>query len=138
MKTRSKSINMFIDRIQNEADRRGVKVTVTKSKNVSRSCQGIFIPPKRGYSAGGAIRVAAGGVTLAEFLLSLAHEFIHMRQYFNKESIYYSFSYYKLERNTEKRAISFMKRNGVPQYLVKEAERLSKRYLKEIAESESK
>jgi hypothetical protein len=140
MKTRSKLVNQFIEKIQNEAERHGVKVTLTKCKNVynkdggpPRVCHGIFIPPTRPNVSGGIIRVAAGDQPLAEVLLSLAHEFIHMRQYFNREKIYYTPSYYKLEKNTERRAISFMKKNGLPKYLVEEAERLSKDYLKLLA-----
>jgi len=139
MKTRSKLVNQFIEKIVREASKNGVTVTLTKSKNVyyldgapPRVCNGIFVPPHRHSAKGGRIRVAAGDGPLAEIILSLAHEFIHMRQYFNKEKIYYTDSYYKLERNTEKRAISFMKKNGLPKYLINQAQKLSKDYLNDI------
>lgn len=135
MRTRNKQILSFIEKIRNEAEKYGVKVSFTKTKTLyakdgSPVCCGIFIPPT---SAGiGHIRVATGGQSQAECLLSLAHEFIHMRQFFNKEKIYFSFDYFKLERNTELRAISFMKKNKLPRRIIKEATHHSVRYLREL------
>lgn len=135
MRTRNKQILSFIDKIRNEAAKNGVKVSFTKSKTIyakdgSPVCCGIFIPPT---SAGfGHIRVATGGQTLAECLLSLAHEFIHMRQFVNKEKIYFSSDLFKLEKNTELRAISFMKKNKLPRRILIEASKHSVRYIREV------
>ena len=125
MQFTNKAISAFIMKITIDAAARGITVTITDSKNVyagdgTQVCCGIFIPPLhgRGRRGKGQIRVAAGGQSLAEAVLSLAHEYIHMRQYFNKEKIYYTHDYLKLETNTEKRALTFMKRNSLPTRLM--------------------
>lgn len=134
MLTRSKSVNAFIEKIRSELADHQFILTITKSKNVyamdgSAVCCGIFIPPEDDSAGIGRIRVAAGGQSLAETVLSIAHEYIHWRQWTNNEKIYYNSDYFKLERNTERRAISFMKKNGLPKKLIDEASKLSSKYL---------
>ena len=137
MISRSKSVNSFIEKIRSELADYGFILTITKSKNVyakdgTAVCCGIFIPPEDDQHGVGRIRVAAGGQSLAETVLSIAHEYIHWRQWSNNEKIYYSSDYYKLERNTELRAISFMKKNGLPKKLINEAVKHSKIYLSDL------
>ena len=137
MRTRSPSVNAMIEKIITEVAKYSIKVTITKSFNVyakdgTSSCCGIFIPPEDDTRGIGHIRVAAGGQSLAETVLSLVHEYIHFRQWRNNEKIYYTPDYYKLEKNTERRAISFMKNNGVQKKLLNEAMRLSSSYLHEL------
>ena len=137
MISRSKSVNAFIEKIRSELADNGFVLTITKSKNVyakdgTAVCCGIFIPPEDDQQGIGRIRVAAGGQSLAETVLSIAHEYIHWRQWTNNEKIYYSSDYYKLERNTELRAISFMKKNGLPKKLLNQAVKHSKIYLSDI------
>lgn len=137
MLTRSKSVNAFIEKIRSELSEHGFVLTITKSKNVyakdgTAVCCGIFIPPEDDSAGTGRIRVAAGGQSLAETVLSIAHEYIHWRQWSNNEKIYYSSDYYKLERNTERRAISFMKKNGLPKKLINEAMKHSAKYLSDL------
>jgi len=137
MITRSKAINAFIEKIRSEVADYNIKVTITKSMNVyakdgTPSCCGIFIPPEDDPRGIGHIRVAAGGQSLSETILSLAHEYIHFRQWRNNEKIYYTDDYFKLERNTERRAISFMKINSLPQKLLNEAMRHSSQYLHDL------
>lgn len=141
MRSRYPEVNALIEKIRIESAKYGVKVTITKSKHVyakdgSAVCCGVFIPPSDDQNGAGHIRVAAGGRPLSETILSLAHEFIHLRQYFNKEKIYFTDSYYKLERNTETRAISFLKKNGIPRKLVLEAQKHSKNYLSDLKTGE--
>lgn len=139
MQFTNKAINAFIMKITSDAAANGIVVSITHSKNVyagdgTQVCCGIFIPPARGRGRQekGHIRVAAGGQSLAESVLSLAHEYIHMRQYFNKEKIYYTHDYYKLEKNTEARALTLMKRNNLPSRLMKQATRSSAEYLSDL------
>ena len=139
MQFTNKAISAFIMKITIDAAARGITVTITDSKNVyagdgTQVCCGIFIPPLhgRGRRGKGQIRVAAGGQSLAEAVLSLAHEYIHMRQYFNKEKIYYTHDYLKLETNTEKRALTFMKRNSLPTRLMNQAIKSSSVYLNDL------
>ena len=137
MLTRSKSVNAFIEQIRSELSDHGFVLSITKSKNVyakdgSAVCCGIFIPPEADSAGVGRIRVAAGGQSLAETVLSIAHEYIHWRQWTNNEKIYYNSDYFKLERNTERRAISFMKKNGLPKKLINEASKLSAKYLADL------
>lgn len=137
MLTTSKTVNAFIEKIRSELADHGFVLTITKSKNVyakdgSAVCCGIFIPPDDDQHGVGRIRVAAGGQSLAETVLSIAHEYIHWRQWSNNEKIYYSSDYFKLERNTERRAISFMKKNGLPVKLINEASKHSREYLADL------
>lgn len=137
MRSRYPEVTALVEKIRQEAALYGVTVKITKSKHVyakdgSAICCGVFIPPTDDYHGVGRIRVAAGGRPLSEVILSLAHEFIHMRQYFNKEKIYFTPDYYKLEKNTESRAISFIKKNNIPRKLVLEAQKSSKNYLSDL------
>jgi hypothetical protein len=141
MLTRSKSVNAFIKKIRSELANYGIKLTITKSKyylNYKRPdggtsyCCGIFIPPEENPAGIGRIFIAARGRSLAETVLSISHEYIHWRQWLNNEKIWYSSDYYKLERNTERRAISFMKKNGLPKKLIIKASKVSSIYLSEL------
>jgi hypothetical protein len=126
----------LIEKIKKEAAKHNVLVQITKSNSIyakdgSNRCQALFIPPINKHC--GYIRVAAGSCTLAEILLAISHEYIHMRQYLNEESIYFQNDYYKLEKNTELRAISFMKRNGLSKKILAQAKKHSNAYLNELA-----
>ena len=131
----NRKASAILAKIRKEAAKRNVRIEITETTNIyakdgGNCLSGIFIPPIKGEQ--GVIRVAAGSRSLAEFMLSLCHEFIHMRQYFNREKIYYSPDYYKLERNTELRAISFIKRNGMDAKFLKRVKTHSDRYLKNL------
>ena len=137
MYTRNRAVKAFIMKITEEAARHNVSVAITKANSVyakdgTAVCCGIFIPPRDDKHGIGRIRVAAGGQSLAEAVLSLAHEYIHMRQWVNKEKIYYSSDYLKLETNTEKRALSLMKKNGCSPRLMRQAQRRSSEYLRDL------
>jgi hypothetical protein len=131
----TRKASAVLAKIYKEAARRNVRIEITESTNIyakdgGSAISGIFIPPKRGGQ--GVIRVAKGSRNFYEFMLCISHEFIHMRQYFNGEDIYYSSNYYKLEKNTELRAISFMKRNGMSQTFLKRVKSYSDRYLNNL------
>lgn len=131
----NKLLSKIKNRVISEANDYGVEVEITNYKNVNvrdggGSSLGIFIPPEKGRK--GRIRVAAGALSSLELCLTLVHEYIHMRQYFNFEPIYFTSDYYKLEKNTELRAISFIKRNGASKKTIDKISKISKKYLQEI------
>jgi hypothetical protein len=139
MFTRIKSVNALLTDISKELADNNIILSITKFKMVyamdgTGGCYGLFIPPEKGKP--GYIRVASRGHSLPEVLLGVVHEYIHWRQWYNNEKIYKSNDYYKLECNTERRALTFLKRSthNIPKKIIKEAEISSKKYLKEISE----
>lgn len=136
MLTKSRSVNAFIEKIRRELVRGRFRLIITKSNNVYAKdgtpvCCGIFLPPTTSKGIG-RIRVAAGGQSLSEVILSIAHEYIHWRQWKNKEKIYLTDDYYKLEKNTERRALSLMIKAGLPKKMVQEAAKHSAKYLSDL------
>jgi hypothetical protein len=116
----SKNVQKLIRKIKYQCKLLDVEFSLSNSYSVytkeGSSCYGFFSPPtplKRGI-----LRVGIGEKPLEEWVLTLAHEYAHMMQWFNDDQLFQEYEYddslyYKLEIQTEKEAIQILKESGI-------------------------
>lgn len=106
-----------------------VNDSVLKSKNKDLA-EGYLVPPSKGKK--GKIRVA-GCLPDPVFMLTLAHEFAHWRQYTEKDPIYFCDDYEALERATDAEALEILSNIGIDPAIMEEIRANSQDYLAELS-----
>lgn len=110
-----KNIERLIAHIKKQCRFLDVTFKLTKGYSVytgeGNSCFGFFTPPNDKFK--GILKVATGEKTREEWVLTLAHEYAHMLQWFNQDKIYEEFrnnddAYFDLEIQTEKEALKIL------------------------------
>lgn len=135
----SKNVQKLIQKIRYQCKLLDVDFSLSKSFSVytkeGDSCFGFFTAPN-GIRKG-VLRVGTGGKPLEEWVLTLAHEYAHMLQWFNNDMTftnyeYDEFYYYELEIKTEKQAMKILKESGIP--ITSSLKNRSQKYIKRIRE----
>ena len=98
-----------------------LSVNVCDSDNPSPRAIGVFVTPT--YESNrliirGKLRVAIKGRSRSSWIIDLAHEYVHMLQWFRDDPIFSGhfrgeIAYHKLEESTEHEAIRLLKRWGI-------------------------
>lgn len=110
-----KNIERFINHVKHQCNLLDVELKLTKGYSVytgeGNSCFGFFSPPNQLHK--GILKVATGDKSREEWILTLAHEYAHMLQWFNRDKVYEDFNkndnvYFDLEIQTEKEALKIL------------------------------
>lgn len=134
-----KNIERFINHVKHQCDLLDVEFKLTKGYSVytgeGNSCFGFFSPPNEKHK--GLLKVAIGKKTREEWILTLAHEYAHMLQWFNQDKIYEDFhdnedAYFDLEIQTEKEALKIL--TGFDIKITDSLKRKSDKYIRQIRE----
>lgn len=114
-------IARFLKHIRSQCKKLNVVFRLSKSEGINSGdgenrLYGIFIPPFDGKS--GSLRVAIKNRSRAAYIVDLAHEYVHMMQWFRGDKLYESHfrgdvTYAKLEAATEKEAFMLLKAWGI-------------------------
>jgi len=143
-----KNIERFINHVKHQCDLLDVEFKLTKGYAVytgeGNSCFGFFSPPNEKHKGllpnenhKGLLKVAIGKKTREEWILTLAHEYAHMLQWFNQDKIYEDFHdnedvYFDLEIQTEKEALKIL--TGFDIKITDSLKRKSDKYIRQIRE----
>jgi len=122
-----KNQDKFIRFVRRKCKQLGVQFTIGKGRTVlfmGEGSDGFFTPPDKWGP--GELKVAR---KCENFILTVAHEYVHMLQWFFEDPIYTDGDYYKLEKKTEKDAQKLLKDWNIPARDRERAARMSKKYL---------
>lgn len=135
----SKNVQKLIQKIKYQCKLLDVEFSLANSYSVytkeGSSCYGFFSPPTSWKS--GVLRVGIGNKPLEEWVLTLAHEYAHMMQWFNDDILFKEYDYddslyYKLEIQTEKQAIKILKESGIR--VTESLKTRSRKYIRRVRE----
>ena len=118
MKSTDPRVLAFISQLREECRAANVRIILKNLKSIrdwdgdfNDGLDGYFTPPKKGKR--GYIIIAAG-VPLPTTLHTLAHEFVHFRQWRARQKLFTRWSYHKLEARTEKSALKLLEEHDLP------------------------
>ena len=117
----AKNIARFLKHIRSQCRKLDVIFRLSKSEGINSGdgderLRGIFISPTtENY---GSLRVAVKNRRVSEWIVDVAHEYVHMMQWFRGDKLYEDHfrgdvSYAKLEEATEKEALVLLKAWGI-------------------------
>ena len=117
----AKQISEFLRHVRSQCRKLNVKFRLSKSDGINSGdgearLRGIFITPTTNKS--GSLRVAVNNRRVSEWIVDVAHEYVHMMQWFRGDALYEDHfrgdvSYAKLEAATEKEALLLLKAWGI-------------------------
>jgi hypothetical protein len=146
--TNNQRIDHFLDFVKSQCKKLNVTFRLSHSEGVNNGDGtsrglGIFIAPLSfdGLSADGSLRVAIKNRKKTEWIVDVAHEYVHMMQWFRDDPLFEdyqagSITYAKLEAATEKEAIRILKEWGI--HIGPHAISRSKRYIAKLRLEERK
>jgi len=117
----SKNVQRLIEQIKHQCEILDVNFQLTNSYKVNSGegdrCEGYFEPPDQYVS--GILKVGTKSRETHEWVLTLAHEYAHMLQWFYKDELYKKFErdddyYSALEIHTEKQALKILRNFNIP------------------------
>lgn len=123
MITQSPEANRFIEKVDREAQRLSVQLLFSRRNDVMasdnrESTDGYFTEP---YNDEPGMIVIATGRGQEEWLHTLAHEYVHMWQWFNEDEVWMKWqayqssgNYYRMEEATEAAACELIERFKLP------------------------
>ncbi|MGA0866728.1 MAG: hypothetical protein ACO3QV_05365 [Candidatus Nanopelagicaceae bacterium] len=123
MITESPQANRFIDKVDREAQRLSVQLLFSRQKDVMaldnrEATDGYFSEP---FEDQPGMLVIATGRGEEEWLHTLAHEYVHMWQWFNEDPVWMKWrhyqcesNYYRMEEATEEEACRVIERYDLP------------------------
>lgn len=117
----AKNIARFLKHIRSQCRKLDVVFRLSKSEGINSGdgeerLRGIFVcPTAKNY---GSLRVAIKNRRVSEWIVDVAHEYVHMMQWFRGDKLYEDHfrgdvSYAKLEAATEKEALVLLKAWGI-------------------------
>ena len=117
----AKQIPIFLRHVRSQCRKLNVKFRLSKSEGINSGdgeerLRGIFITPTT--IKHGSLRVAIKNRRVSEWIVDVAHEYVHMMQWFRGDALYEDHfrgdvSYAKLEAATEKEALLLLKAWGI-------------------------
>lgn len=133
----SKKVKKLIEQIKHQCEVLDVNFKLTDSYKVNSGdgdrCEGYFEPPCQYMN--GILKVGTKSRETHEWVLTLAHEYAHMLQWFHKDELYRKFQkddafYCALEIQTEKEALKILKTFKIP--ITKKLRRNSDDYIEKL------
>ena len=132
----SKNVENFIMHIKHQCKILDVDFQLTNFHSVycgDGSSQGYFEAPST-YNKG-MLKVGTGFRDMSDWVLTLAHEYAHMLQWFNRDPIFENFQkdskyYAELEIKTEREALKLLKKFNIK--ITKKLKNNSNNYIKKI------
>ena len=94
----------FLDTVRTHCQKCNVRLFITPNKRVNAEgerCDGYFSPPIHAHWMKGSIRVATGNKRTYQWLLTLVHEYVHMKQWMRDDPIFLHADYLLMEESTE-------------------------------------
>ena len=94
----------FLDTVRKHCQKCNVQLYITHNKRVNAEgerCDGYFEPPIHALWVRGTIRVATGNKRTYQWLLTLVHEYVHMKQWMRDDPIFLHADYLLMEESTE-------------------------------------
>lgn len=134
----SEEVRHFIKIVKYQCKCLGINFALSKAKSVytkdGYSCAGFFLPPDK--KTKGKIRVATGKLSVDDWIFTLAHEYAHLLQWFEKDELFELHDknqdfYIKLERKTERRAMQILRKFNIP--VTRRQKRISESYLRRLS-----
>lgn len=135
----SKNVQKLIQKIKYQCKLLDVEFSLSNSYSVytkeGSSCYGFFSAPTPLNK--GILRVGIADKPMEEWILTLAHEYAHMMQWFNDDELFQDYVYndslyYKLEIQTEKEAIEILKESGIR--ITESLKTRSQKYIRRVRE----
>lgn len=135
----SKNVQKLIQKVKYQCKLLDVDFSLNKSFCVytkeGDSCFGFFSAPNGVRK--GTLKVAIAEKPLEEWVLTLAHEYAHMLQWFNNDWTFVNYEfdnslYYKLEILTERQALKILRESGIK--ITESIKTRSKKYIKKVRE----
>jgi len=136
----SKNVQKLIRKIKYQCKLLDVEFSLANSYSVytkeGSSCYGFFSPPTA--LRRGTLRVGIADKPLEEWVLTLAHEYAHMMQWFNEDKLFMDYEkddslYYELEIKTEKQAFVILKESGIR--ISESLKTRSRKYIRSVREN---
>lgn len=140
--TNDQRIDEFLAFVKSQCNKLNITFRLSNSNGINNGDgsprgAGIFIAPIKidGIMADGSLRVAIKNRRKSEWIVDVAHEYVHLLQWFREDELFENYqngeiSYAKLEAKTESEALSLLKSWGIrvgPQTVKR-----SKRYIAKL------
>lgn len=140
--TNNQRIDDFLAFVKSQCNKLNITFRLSNSLGINNGDgsprgAGIFIAPIKvdGTMADGHLRVAVKNRRKSDWIVDVAHEYVHLLQWFRDDELFEDYqtgaiSYAKLEAKTEKEAISLLKSWGIQ--VGPQAVQRSKRYIAKL------
>jgi predicted SprT family Zn-dependent metalloprotease len=134
----TEEVQHFIKTVKYQCKCLGIEFSLSRAKSVytkdGYSCAGFFLPPDK--KKRGKIRVATGKLSIDDWIFTLAHEYAHLLQWFERDPLFELHDkneefYIRLERKTEKKAMQILRKFKIP--VTKKQKKISESYLRRLS-----
>jgi len=132
-------VRHFIKVVRHQCKCLDIDFSLSKARSVytgeGDSCLGFFTPPEK--QKRGKMRIATGEKSVDDWVFTLAHEYAHLLQWFEKDSLFEMYDksddfYIRLEKKTEKQAMQILQKFKIK--VTKKQRKISESYLRRLVE----